>query len=56
METAVTKDEDMYSTLDVIERAPNRLLVEDTDKGKALQGRIDALKALVAAYRKGLIK
>lgn len=56
VETAVTKDEDMYSTLDVIERAPNRLLVEDTDKGKALQGRIDALKALVAAYRKGLIK
>ncbi|MFQ7292265.1 MAG: fructose-1,6-bisphosphatase [Monoglobales bacterium] len=56
VETAVTKDEDMYSTLDVIERAPKRLLVEDTDKGKALQGRIDALKALVAAYRKGLIK
>ena len=56
VETAVTKDEDMYSTLDVIERAPNRLLVEDTDKGKALQGRIDALKALVAAYRKGLIE
>ena len=56
VETAVTKDEDMYSTLDVIERAPKRLLVEDTDKGKALQGRIDALKALVVAYRKGLIK
>ena len=46
----------MYSTLDVIELAPKRLLVEDTDNGKEIQKKINALKALVKAYRKGLIK
>lgn len=53
---AVKRDEDMYSTLDVIELAPKRLLVEDTDTGKGIQKKINALKALVKAYRKGLIK
>ena len=56
VEHAVKKDEDMYSTLDVIELAPKRLLVEDTDEGKATQKKINALKALVRAYRKGIIK
>ncbi len=56
VEFAVKRDEDMYSTLDVVELAPKRLLVEHTDSGKAIAKRIDALKALVNAYRKGLIK
>lgn len=56
VEFAVKRDEDMYSTLDVVELAPKRLLVEDTDAGKETAKRIEALKALVAAYRKGLIK
>ena len=56
VEFAVKRDEDMYSTLDVVEPAPKRLLVEDTDAGKEIAKRIDALKALVAAFRKGLIK
>ncbi len=56
VEFAVARDEDIYSTLDLIEHAPKRLLVEDTDAGKEIAKRIDALKALVGAYRKGLIK
>ena len=56
VEFAVKRDEDMYSTLDVVELAPKRLLVEDTDAGKEIAKRIDALKALVRAFRKGLIK
>jgi fructose-1,6-bisphosphatase-3 len=56
VELAVKRDEDMYSTLDIIDRAPRRLLVEDTDTGKEIQKKINALKALVKAYRKGLIK
>lgn len=56
VEMAVKRDEDMYSTLDMIEYAPKRLLVEDTDTGKELTKKIDALKELVRAYRKGLIK
>ena len=53
---AVKRDKDMYSTLDVIDLAPKRLLVEDTDIGKELNKKINALKALVKAYRKGMIK
>ncbi len=54
--SAVTKDIDIKSSLDVIDMAPQRLLVEDTDHGKRIQKKIDALRALVDAFRKGLVK
>ncbi len=54
--SAIREEKDIYSTLDVIEYAPRRLLVEDTDTGKVLKKKIDGLRALVDAYRKGLIK
>ena len=56
MSSAIKKEKDIYSTLDIIEYAPRRLLVEDTDLGKRLSKKIDALHALVDAYRKGIIK
>ena len=46
----------VHPTLDVVELAPNRLLVEDTDAGKSLSKKITDLKALVDAYLKGKIK
>ena len=54
--SAVTKDMDIKSSFDVIDVAPRRLLIEDTDKGKRLQKKIDDLRALVDAFRKGLVK
>ncbi|MBR0366672.1 MAG: fructose-1,6-bisphosphatase [Clostridia bacterium] len=56
VKTAVNKDSDIYSSLDKIDMAPRRLLVEDTDEGKRIQKKIDDLKALVSAFRKGLVK
>jgi fructose-1,6-bisphosphatase-3 len=53
---AVRKDDDIYSSLDVIDTAPQRLLVEDTDYGKKIQKKINDLRALVDAFRKGLVK
>lgn len=54
--SAIREEKDIYSTLDVVEYAPRRLLVEDTDTGKVLQKKINDLHALVDAYRKGYIK
>ncbi len=56
VKNAITKDEDIYSSLDMIEMAPTRLLVEDTDTGKRQQLKINALRALVEAFRKGIVK
>lgn len=56
VKNAVTKDDDMYSSLDVIELAPARLLIENTDTGKKIQRKIDDLRALVDAFRKGIVK
>lgn len=53
---AITTDDDMYSSLDTIDAAPVRLLVEDTDGGKRLQKKINDLRALVDAFRKGIVK
>lgn len=54
--SAIRDEKDIKSPLDMIEYAPKRLLVEDTDTGKAIKKRISALHALVDAYRRGLVK
>lgn len=56
IESAIQKEMDIHSTLDVIDLAPNRLLVKDTDAGKAQSKKIDDLKALADAYHKGKVK
>lgn len=56
VETAIKEEKDIYSTLQTIELSPKRLLVKDTDIGKSIQNRIDALHALVNAYRSGMVK
>lgn len=56
IESAITEEKDIQSTLTVVELAPRRMLVEDTDSGRAMQEKINALRALADAYRKGIIK
>ena len=56
VESAIKEEKDIYSSLDNIAAAPKRILVEDTDMGKAWQERIKALSALADAYRKGIIR
>lgn len=56
VKNAITKDDDMYSSLDVIELAPTRLLIENTDTGVRIQNKINDLRALVDAFRKGIVK
>ena len=42
--------------MQVVETLPERLLIIDTDQGAELVQQVDDLKALVDAYKKGLIK
>ena len=56
VESAITEEKDIYSSLDTVSTAPKRILVEDTDVGKEMKKRIDALSALVEAYQKGIIR
>ena len=56
VESAIMEEKDIYSSLDSVDVAPKRILVEDTDAGKAQAKKIDALKALVNAYQKGLLR
>lgn len=56
IESAVRDEKDIYSTLETVALAPERVLVKDTDEGKIMQKKIDALRALANAYRKGIIK
>ncbi len=43
-------------TLHLVERLDKRANISDTDKGEQLQGQIDDLRALLAAYRSGTLK
>lgn len=56
VEMAIKEEHDLHSTLDIIDNAPKRLLVADTDDGISAAKKIDALRALAEAYRQGLIK
>ena len=56
VKTAIKTDNDIYSSLDVIDMAPERLLVKDTDEGAWIRKKIKDLHALVDAFRKGIVK
>jgi fructose-1,6-bisphosphatase-3 len=53
---AVQEDVDLESTTTIIYSYPRRQFVKDTDRGAAIEQRIGALKQLLKAYRKGMIK
>lgn len=56
VEMAIKNEVDIHSTLDIVDTAPKRILVADTDDGIEAAQKIDALNALVNAYKQGLIK
>lgn len=53
---AIEEEKDILSTIVVLEQNVERKRVKDTDSGKELEGQINDLELLLAAYRKGLIK
>ena len=53
---AIEEGVDIISNRSVLEFTDNRMRVRDTDIGKELIGQIEDLKALLCAYRSGLIK
>jgi fructose-1,6-bisphosphatase-3 len=53
---AFQENVDMESSTTIIYTYPRRMFVKDTDRGAAIKQRIAALKKLLEAYRKGIIK
>ena len=56
VQKAIQEDIDLESTTISIFSYPRRLLVSDTDNGVEIRYRIKTLRALLEAYRSGLIK
>ncbi len=54
-EEAIANETDIHSERIMVEMAPHRMHVGDTDNGKALKERIAELTQLLAAYRSGVI-
>ncbi len=53
-EEAIQNESDILSTTVVVEHKANRKMVRDTDDGEVIQEKIDDLKLLLLAYKKGL--
>jgi fructose-1,6-bisphosphatase-3 len=56
IQKAVQDEVDLDSRTQIIATYPRRLLVRDTDRGRVIQSRIDALRALLEAYQTGSLK
>lgn len=52
----VYHNKDIESKVNVFETMRDRMLVQDTDEGKEINGTIEDLKMLIEAYKSGLIK
>ncbi len=55
-EDAIRSGVDIKSTTQIVEMSSHRMLVADTDTGRAMKEKIDDLKELLYAYRHGWIK
>ncbi len=53
---AVSEELDIHSETEIVHTHPFRLRVKDTDRGRAIKEKIDALNELLVAYREGMIK
>ncbi len=53
---SVSEGMDVIAATQVVEYSDRQILVRDTDKGKRLMARVEDLKALLQAYRTGLIR
>lgn len=56
LQEVVFNNTDIQSKVNVFETMANRMLVEDTDEGKAIKELILDLRQLIQAYNKGYIK
>ena len=56
IQQAVADGMDVIAATQVVEYTDKQILVRDTDKGKRLMARVEDLKALLNAYRTGLIR
>ena len=56
LQEVVYNNTDIQSKVNVFETMANRMLVEDTDEGKAIKELILDLRQLIQAYNKGYIK
>ena len=55
-ENAIRENRDILSSSVVFERMDDKVKIRSTDIGSELQRQVDDLKALLAAYRSGLVK
>ena len=55
-ENAIRENRDILSSSVVFERMDDKVKIRSTDIGSELQHQVDDLKALLAAYRSGLVK
>jgi len=53
---SVAQGMDVIAATQMVEYTENQILVRDTDKGKRLMARVEDLKALLQAYRTGIIR
>lgn len=55
-ENAIRENRDILSSPVIFERMDDKVKIRSTDIGNELQRQVDDLKALLAAYRSGLVK
>ncbi len=56
IQQSVAEGMDVIAATQVVEYTDKQILVRDTDKGKRLMARVEELRALLQAYRTGLIR
>ncbi len=56
IESAISEEKDIHSTLEPIAQTSHRLLISEVDEGGNLRDKIETLRALVDAYKQGIIK
>ena len=56
IQQSISQGMDVIASTQVVEYTDNQILVRDTDKGKRIMARVEDLKALLQAYRTGLIR
>ena len=55
VEEALHENRDIHSDSEIVETESDRVMIEDTDVGRALRAEIDDLYTLLEYYRKGLL-
>lgn len=55
-DVVIQKEQDIHSDFMIVEQAPKRIIVADTDNGKRLKETIQDLEELLEAYRSGAIR